>query len=135
VRTVVVGLDLAASANLNELASAGGTKKAFLIDGGDVGAEFVDAMLAIPTTVEFECRFALPAPSGKTLDTSQVSMTVVGMMGRVPVPKVDTRADCGPNMDEGWFFDSPTNPTEIGFCSGTCATVSMGALEIFFGCK
>jgi hypothetical protein len=137
VRTAVVGLDLAASANLNELASAGGTKKAFMIDGGDAGAEFVDAMLAIPTTVESpECRLSLPdPPTGKMLDTSQVSMTAVGMMGRVTVPKLDTRADCGPNMDEGWFYDIPTNPTQIILCSGTCVTVGMGALEISFGCK
>jgi hypothetical protein len=137
VRTVVVGIDLAVGgANLNQLAAAGGTKKPFFINGGDIGAQFVDAMLAIPTTIEpVECRFDLPTPEGQMLDISQVTVTVITVKGDVAVPRLDTRADCARNMDEGWLYDPPTNPAQMVLCPGTCAQVAVGALRASFGCK
>src|SRR5262249_44933392 len=49
--TFVVGFeDGGGLDNLNQIAKAGGTGQAFLISGGDIGAQFVTAMLGISTT-------------------------------------------------------------------------------------
>jgi uncharacterized protein YegL len=76
VRTFVIGFNLGpGGANLNELAAAGGTNKAFLIDGGDVGAQFVNTMLGISST-QLKCKFDLPTPpAGQTLDISRVAVS------------------------------------------------------------
>src|SRR5205085_1586962 len=56
VRTFVVGFNLGpGGSNIAALAEAGGTGKPFLIDKGDIGAQFVDAMLSISSTT-LQCK-------------------------------------------------------------------------------
>jgi hypothetical protein len=76
VRTFVVGFNLGpGGSNLDALAEAGGTGKPFLIDKGDIGAQFVDAMLSISSS-PLQCKFDLPTPpKGMTLDVAKVALT------------------------------------------------------------
>ena len=70
VRTFVVGFNLGqAGQNLNQIAKAGGTNKAFLIDNGNIGAAFVNAMLSIATQ-PLNCSLDIPKPMvpGMVLD-------------------------------------------------------------------
>jgi hypothetical protein len=136
VRTAVVGFNLPGGENLNEIAAAGGTNKAFLINGGDVASQFVDAMLNISFPSEV-CTFSVPTPpQGQVLDVSQVVVTYTSSatMVEVPVPRLNGLGDCGLNMDEGWFYDSPMTPTQIDLCPGTCANVPRGSLRVSTGC-
>ena len=58
--SALVGFNLGqAGANLNQIAKAGGTNKAFLIDKGDIGAAFVNAMLSIATQ-PLNCALEIP---------------------------------------------------------------------------
>jgi hypothetical protein len=135
VRTAVVGFNLGpGGANLDELAIAGGTNKAVLIDGGDVGSQFVDAMLGIPTRSP-ECRWDLPIPPmGQALDVSQVALTYTpdDTMVEAQLPKLSGLGDCALNMNNGWFYDSPTSPAQIELCPGTCGKLSTGVVRVFF---
>ena len=138
VRTFVVGFNLGAGGPaLKELAVAGGTNDAFLINGGDIGSQFVDAMLSISST-PLACDFKLPTPpAGQPLDVSRISVTFTpnATMTGAQIPKLNGLGDCDLNMNTGWFFDSPTSPTKIEVCPGTCAKLSAGAVRILTGCR
>jgi hypothetical protein len=137
VRTFVVGFNLGpGGANLDQIAAAGGTNKAFLIDGGDIGAQFVDAMLGISNT-PLECKFDLPVgPAGQSLDTSllAVTYTPTTTMVETQIPKLNGLGDCALNAGNGWYFDSPTKPTKIEVCPGTCSKFSAGIVKTVVGC-
>lgn len=137
VRTFVVGFNFGpGGANLKELAVAGGTNNAFLINGGDISAQFVDAMLSISST-PLACDFKLPTPpGGQPLDVSSISVTYTpsATMVEAQLPKLNGLGDCELNMNTGWFLDSPTSPTKIDVCPGTCAKFSAGVVKILTGC-
>lgn len=137
VRTVVVGFNLgAAGANLKELATAGGTNAPFLINGGDIGVQFVDAMLGISST-QIPCKFNLPVPPvGQPFDPSKVAVTYTpnATMVETQIPKLNGLGDCELNKNDGWFYDSPTRPTRIEVCPGTCSKFSAGIVKTVFGC-
>jgi hypothetical protein len=137
VRTFVVGFNLGAGgANLNELAIAGGTSKAFLIDGGDIGAQFVDAMLGI-SGPQPSCQFDLPQlPAGMQLDISRVAVTYTpnSTMVEAQIPKLNGLGDCALNMNQGWYYDSPSAPTKITVCPGTCSSLGAGVVKTVTGC-
>ncbi len=108
VRTYVVGFNLGpGGSNLDALAEAGGSGKPFLIDKGDIGAQFVDAMLSISST-PLPCKFDIPIPpNGTTLDIDQVALgytpSATGIEAQVP--KLRGLSDCDLNMGNGWYFD------------------------------
>jgi hypothetical protein len=137
VRTFVVGFNLGpGGSNLDALAEAGGTGKPFLIDKGDIGAQFVDAMLSISSTT-LQCKFDLPAPpANMSLDINMVAVTYTPSATGVEaqVPKLTGLSDCDINMGNGWFFDSPTNPTKILVCPATCAKFAAGVVKTSSAC-
>jgi hypothetical protein len=138
VRTFVVGFNLGpGGANLKELAVAGGTAAPFLINGGDIGSQFVDAMLSISST-QLECKFNLPdPPMGMSLDISQVAVTYTPSATGVEalVPKLGGLGDCELHQNNGWFYDSPTKPTKIEVCPGTCSKFAAGVVKTASGCN
>ena len=137
VRTFVVGFNLGpGGSNLDALAEAGGTGKPFLIDKGDIGAQFVDAMLSISSTT-LQCKFDLPPPPmGMALDINMVAVTYTPSATGVEaqVPKLMGLSDCEINKGNGWFFDSPTNPTKILVCPDTCAKFAAGVVKTSSAC-
>lgn len=138
VRTFIVGFNFGpGGANLKELAVAGGTGSPFLIDTGDIGAQFVDAMLSISSS-QLQCSFNLPAPPmGQSLDIDMVAVTYTpsATMVEAQVPKLNGLGDCELNKGEGWFYDSPTMPTKIQVCPGTCAKFAAGVVKTASGCR
>jgi hypothetical protein len=137
VRTFVVGFNLGpGGSNLDALAEAGGTGKPFLIDEGDIGAQFVDAMLSISNATR-QCMFDVPTPpTGTTLDAGTLGVTYTPSATGVEaqVPKLNGLGDCDLNMGTGWFFDSPTAPSKILLCPGTCAKLAAGVAKVVTGC-
>jgi hypothetical protein len=137
VRTFIVGFNGGpGDANAQELAVAGGTGKPFLIKGGDIGSQFVDAMLSISSS-QLQCKFDLPdPPPDMKLDISQVAVTYTpsATMVEAQVPKLNGLGDCELNGNNGWFYDSPTAPTKIEVCPGTCQKFAAGVVKTASGC-
>jgi hypothetical protein len=139
VRTFVVGFNLgAAGTNLDQIAQAGGTGTAALINGGDISGQFVTAGLATASVLD-TCKLDLPksAPGAPPIDPARVGVILTPSTTGVPqqVPKLNTLADCALNQDQGWYYDSPAVPTQILLCPGTCANEGSGQISVQYGCS
>jgi len=139
IRTFVVGFNLGPGGeNLKELAKAGGTDHPFLIDSGDIGQQFVDAMLSISSTT-LQCDFDIPAaPKGMSFDPDLVKVEYTPNATKVPeeVVKVQNLGACAFNQNQGWYYDipPPAAPTKILVCPGTCTKFAAGTIDIRLGC-
>lgn len=139
VRTFVVGFNLGqGKENLNQIAKAGGTDKAFFIDNGDVGAQFVSAMLSI-TAAPLQCSFDIPKPTdGKVLDLKQVAVEFTpNLPPQTPelLPFMQQPGDCVYNQDKGFYYDNVQTPKKIVLCPDTCSKLAQGVLTTKLGCK
>ncbi len=143
IRTYVVGLtDMAANLDfLQQLAVAGGTEQAFIIeDGATAAMELVDTLKAIQGSA-LSCNFPFPVPEdGGMADPTKINVdyTPGGVAGTPPVPfyRVDNMAAC--MTGDQWYYDDNANPTQIFLCPATCTTVTAdpGAqLDIEIGCE
>jgi hypothetical protein len=137
IRTFAVGFhDAAGSSNLDQIAAAGGTNKAFAIAGGDIGGQFVSAMLGIATS-PLSCEYPIPTPTDPTatVDPNKIAVdfTPNGSTTTNTVPKVSTLGDC-PASGDGWFYDDNNSPKHIEICPNTCAKFGAGALSVRMGC-
>jgi hypothetical protein len=141
VRTFVIGvfgaLDLAGTArqDLDALARAGGTQRAFVINtGGNVADDFLKALNQIRDTA-VNCQFQLAADAA--LDFDHVNLRVSDAAGRVSdLANVGDASACG--NDPGWYYtrNSDGTPTQIETCPSTCAgfmTAGVSA-ELEIGC-
>jgi hypothetical protein len=50
------------------------------------------------------------------------------------LPRLNGVGDCPLNGNDGWFFDSPTKPTRIDVCPGTCSKLGAGVARVHTGC-
>jgi len=140
VRTYVLGIGPNVD-NLNQLAQAGGTAPARLIESGGE-AELLAAFSAIRDN-SITCDYAIPMRPGETLDFGRVNIQVrVGVNGMLmPIGKVDNAAACGEKG--GWFYDQPVPPgnpppTKITLCPATCDPLVLTAgshLDMLVGCQ
>jgi hypothetical protein len=135
VLTFVIGVGSSVS-NLDAIASAGGTQKAFIVDMGNQGQQqFLDALNKIRGTA-LACTYQIPQPMGQTPDYNQVNVTYTpGGGSKQTIPKVKTMADCG--NGDGWYYDSDANPQQIIMCPATCSKLSQdskGQVDIVIGC-
>ena len=135
--TYVIGVGSDTS-NLNGIAVAGGTGSAFLVDtGGNVNAQFLDAMNAIRGTA-LGCVYQIPTPSSGSIDFSSVDV-VYQPGGGGPsqtFPNVGTKAMC-PMTGDGWYYNDPSNPTQIILCDATCSAITTdtnGEIDISLPC-
>jgi hypothetical protein len=127
-------------ANLNTMAMAGGTGKAFLIEGGNLQQQFLDTLRSIQgQAARLSCSYAVPpSPMGQTLDPRKVNVRFTS--GEPPnsayIPRVEDRAKCG--TQGGWYYDDPTAPKAITLCEATCQAVNQGGekaeVAVLFGC-
>jgi hypothetical protein len=147
VKTFVVGVftpteATQAQANLDALASAGGSSKSFIVNAaGNLGADF-QAALATVRGQALPCEYTIPPPSGGgAQDFGKVNVEYTSGSGMKNVLGYKTSmAMCG--ADGGWYYDvDPSNgmPTKIFVCPATCDTLKAdtGAakLDILLGCK
>ena len=74
IRTYVLGVGPLLG-NLAQIAQAGGTKQAYLVESGDVTAQVLDALNRIRGDASIPCEFKVPKPpEGETLDLGQVNL-------------------------------------------------------------
>jgi hypothetical protein len=144
VETYVIGVfapeDMGAQQNLDQLAAAGGTEQAFIVDAsGDVGEQVLEALDEIRGGA-LSCELELPAaPDGKTLDFNLVNVELTDADGTRSLEYVETPERCG-ESPVGWHYDIPPaagTPTKITACATTCETLRAAndaTVEIRLGC-
>jgi len=144
--TYVIGVGPETAANgtgiadLNTVASAGGTTSAFFlpteVDGG--GGVTTQAFLAAVTQIRgsLSCDYAIPAPpGGEALNFDAVNVVIKSASGASTT--LSYSADC--STPGGWHYDNAAAPTEIELCPDACrqasASGTASATDIEFGCK
>ncbi|HEU4583466.1 MAG TPA: vWA domain-containing protein [Polyangiaceae bacterium] len=133
IHTFVVGVfstqDLGADgeARLNELARAGGSEKAFVINtADDVTQGLLDALNEIRDSSS-RCNFPLDSTE---LDLNKVNLEVIDSSGTTtPLFNVGTPADCGSDQ-QGWFYENRDGGgRQITVCPRTCRDFLAGVVQ------
>jgi hypothetical protein len=138
VLTYAIGMPGSSTAQLDQIASNGGTDKAFLADAGAVTTKLVDALTSIQKA-QIACTFDVPAAdqAGDVVDPGKVNVDYYKSADDfVTMPRVDGPASCGGSY--GWYYDDPAAPKTITLCPSTCAEVqanSSAAIKILLGCE
>jgi hypothetical protein len=130
---VGVGKELA---SLDQVAAAGGSEKAILVDAeaADTQAQFKAALEKVRGTA-LPCSLAIPKATG-TIDPKLVNVKTTSAGGMdTYLGGVADEAACGAD-GVGWYYDDPAKPTEVLLCPTSCQTVraSAASLDIVFGC-
>ncbi|HET9930419.1 MAG TPA: vWA domain-containing protein, partial [Polyangiaceae bacterium] len=143
VLTFVIGVfgpsDTEARTNLDQIAMAGGTKTAFLVDtSADVSAQFQSALNEIRGS-HLSCEYSVPAaPQGQSLDYNKVNVDFTNAGTTQRIAQVKDAAACG--SADGWYYDtdpSVANPTRILICPSACERLqnsTMGSVQVALGC-
>jgi hypothetical protein len=136
IRTFVLGVGPLLE-NLREIAIAGGTNDAYLVEGGDVSGEVLKALNRIRGDAAIPCEFGLPAaPTGQTLDYRKVNITYASAACEpTAYAYVETEEQCG--AEGGWYYDDPAAPGSIRLCPSSCDQVSVPGGQLLFtvGCE
>ena len=145
VKTFVIGVFSAnetatAQPNLDQIATAGGTAKAFIVkQGASTTADFIAAMNTIRGTA-LPCDYVLPVPEAGTPDYDKLNVQHTAPDGKKTVyPNTKDAASCG--AGGGWYYDvdpaSGGTPTKIVLCATTCQDVKGkgGQVDVVVGCK
>lgn len=126
--------------NLNEIATAGGTGNAFIVDTTqDTTRQFIEAMNRIRAAATVSCEFLIPKDGASgPVDFSKVNVTITPSGGRPPqqLAKASDPSQCDPAAG-GWFYDSNQAPTRVRLCPASCSgvTADTGAtVELEIGC-
>jgi hypothetical protein len=136
--TFVIGINNSGVnvAGLHQIAQAGGTGQALIVDPANAGAEFLNAMLQIQGQA-LGCTFAMPTPApGETINPNEINVWYTPGSGTEEIIyKVNGAADCDPNTG-GWYYNDPVNPTEIILCPKSCDAIggTQGKIRIELGC-
>lgn len=143
IRTFVIGVfppgDGASLNNVNAIAAAGGTQQAVLIDaGGEVEAEFLDALRAIRNGT-LACQFQIPE-SDQLLDYFSVNLQFDNGTERQQLAFVPNEAACASNPNS-WHYDVDPNvsrPNVIQVCPAVCDQFQAalnGTITLQLGCQ
>lgn len=142
IATYVIGVGASLS-NLDQIARAGGTSSAYVVDARqNTTASFLAALNAIRGEAVLPCTYELPPASpGKPFDYERVNVDYTPGTTSVPAPllQVPSRGACDPGLPlSGWHYDDPLAPTSIALCPSTCKTVqgdTAGSIQVRVGCK
>jgi hypothetical protein len=141
IRTFVVGmLNGPGVSNLDQVATAGGTK-AFHIDpaGGDIGTQVTAALLSI-SKATLVCDFPIPTSPGDAQivqrDALHLYSTTNATGSQAEIPWLTGAASCASHGDNGWYYDAadPSSATRILVCPGTCATFATSTVQVGASC-
>jgi hypothetical protein len=135
--TFVIGVGKALQ-NLNQIAVAGGTKMAYLVENATADQLAMAFKEVQSQASQLVCSFMIPPPpAGMELDPARVNVrfnTPDPSMG-FDIGQVMDRNSCGPLG--GWYYDNPRNPRTVNLCEATCMKVNSsggGNIQILFGC-
>ena len=137
VKTFVIGVGKKLT-NLNKIAAAGGTEKAYLVDSGkNTTQEFIDALNEIRSAGQ--CKFQIPVPDVGTPDFGKVNVTLVDPNDptqKKELKYVTNAAGCDP-VEGGWYYDDPNDPKVIELCPASCDHIMLTDwdVKVILGCK
>ena len=141
IKTYVLGVG-PDTGNLDTIAAAGGTMKAYMATGG--GAADLTKALADIRKSTLSCDYAVPKPEAGTLDPTKVIVSVrEGMTGNfVEVPNVGNVSGCAMSAMNpqgiGWYYDNPSSPTKITLCPNSCGPLQVAdgsQVNVLLGCE
>jgi Mg-chelatase subunit ChlD len=129
------------TSDLDQIASAGGTKTAFVIDTStqNVEQQFTAALTAI-RGASLPCNYEVPLPESGTPDFMDVNVVYTTGAGVTSgLPYVASASRCG--NGGGWYYDvAPEDggtPNAILVCPTTCSalqTDTSGRVDVVTGC-
>jgi von Willebrand factor type A domain len=132
VLTYVIGIEGASERQVNQIAAAGGTTKAFLVGAVDADLQLIEALNTIRGTA-LSCDLAVPI--GNNVDFDKVN---VKLSGATATSEYLARTTGATNCDAGgWYYDDPISPKQIKLCPTTCDRVQAQAsaqVDIVLGC-
>jgi len=145
IQTFVIGVfsqadntTMNAGANLDQIATAGGTTKAHIVGStGNVEQDFLDALDEIRGS-RLPCNFQIPEPTGGTFDKNKVNVVFNdGSQNQTLYYWPDAKS-CDA-QDGGWYYDDPNAPTQIIACPASCTAIqnasgSKASVNISLGC-
>jgi hypothetical protein len=133
--TYVLGVGQALD-NLNQIAQAGGTEQAYIVDGGNVSQSVLTALNAIRADAAIPCTLPVPTPQGGVIDYSSVNIGICDPAeNSVTTFFVDNEAGCT-NDPGGWYYTEGGSTRNIQLCDSTCGVVSSAGSTLYFtlGC-
>lgn len=137
VTTFVIGVGSQLT-SLDQVAAAGGSTKAYIVDDSqqNTQSQFAKALQDIRGKA-LSCEFDIPQPEAGTLDYAKVNVVHRDKDGAQTVyGKVASEQACG--ADGGWYYDDDKQPSKVLLCQSTCDAVqadSQGEIEVIFGCE
>lgn len=148
VPTYVIGVfapqDAESPQNLQAIARAGGTERAFIVDTSqDVQRQFLAALDAIRGSTRLSCELKLPEESARgDFDYKKVNLELVpGGGAGTQLVNVGSPDRCGTAPGIGWYYDvepqSGQDPTKILVCPDVCAVFGQSAqatVNLQIGC-
>ena len=123
IRTFIIGMSIGYVDPMNEMAAAGGTDHAILIDASPNAAQkIVDALGDVRDTLR-KCRFPIPPVGDARVgpDDLTVSYHASSTSPTVSLSLRSSAADCGGG--DGFIVDDPNAPTRVELCPTTCSAV------------
>jgi hypothetical protein len=127
--------------SLDEVAVAGGTDHAYIVDPThDATASFVAAMNAIRGRAALPCEYSVPQAAGGAIDFGRVNVAFTGggdAGAKTVLLQVPDAADCSAT-EAGWYYDDPASPKNIELCPALCARAkadAAGSVDVLVGCK
>lgn len=137
VRTYVLGVGPFLE-NLERIAQAGGTERAYLIGDQDVEQQVLRALNSIRGDASIPCELTLPAPAGaEALDYGRVNVAYQDSSCSLStIYNVPGAAGCD-EVAGGWYYDDPVAPSSVKLCKASCDMVSApgGRLAFTVGCE
>jgi hypothetical protein len=140
VTTYALGVVSGAMAFVNQVAQAGGTNTGFDVTQGSqaflAALNSIRSSVAVQTTLD--CQWIIPdSTTGQTIDPSKVNLNFTPGGGTAQqIAQVPSQSDCAA-AGNGWYYDDPTNPTQVLVCPQTCDMLKAstdGQVDLLFGC-
>ena len=129
--TYALGMGLSLT-NLNDIARAGGTGNAFLVDPNSRQA-LTQALNAIRGAALL-CDYVLP--NRGNVDPKKVNIDFTPPGGRsTRLPNVGDASRC--SASGGWYYDKPQAPTRAIVCPDSCSSLNVqtgGQVDVILGC-
>lgn len=126
-------------ANARAIAEAGGGQSFIITDMEDVAQRFLDAMLSI-TTTNIPCSHVIERETEDggllRIDSlrANVFYTPNSTGQQLQLPQRADRTACRGTMEGGYYFDDPSDPTQVVLCDRSCQELGAGELDILLTC-
>jgi hypothetical protein len=137
IATYVLGVGLSLDA-LNQIAQAGGTSHAYIVDdSADVSSQVLATLNNIRGQAALPCEFTIPAADvGQHFAFDQVNLTYTKADGQSMVIGYATDAATCNMARPAWRYDDRDTPSKIILCDNLCNTVSTagGRIDIALHC-